>query len=144
MAELPEPTPYTAADAMAQLPEWYEVQQKLKKLRAYEIQLRNKIFGVLFPNWVEGVNRIVLPDQYRLKAECELSRKVIEELLDSHKTAFRKAKIKSEELIEWKPHLILKGYRVLTEDQRKVFDEVLEIKESTPSLSIEPPATKKE
>lgn len=141
MVAISEPE-YTADTALAELAAWYTMQQDLRKLRASEILMRQRIFGKLFPKPKEGTNTYDLPDDYKLKGIHQLYREVDEAQLAPHEKEFTKAKIDTEELIEWLPHLKVKGYRKLTDKQRKVFDQVLVIKDGMPSLSIKAPGEK--
>ena len=58
------------------LQEWYRLSAELKKLRAAEITLRKKIFGIAFPDPREGTNNFEIGDGYVLKATHTLNRDV--------------------------------------------------------------------
>ena len=49
--------------------------------------------------------------------------------------------ISPEQLVKWKPELVLKAYRNLTNEQKEVFNECLVIKDGSPSLEIVLPAS---
>lgn len=135
MAEIPQPT----LDQKT-LEHWWKLQEKLRKLKAEEAQLRRSIFGLAFPDPKEGTNNYELDDGYVLKGGHTITRTVDKASLDIHKEALKGAKIPVAKLVEMKPSLVKSEYNRLSDEQRKVFDECLTIKPGSPSLSIELPA----
>lgn len=138
MVSIPPEPEYTREQALADLRPWYELQEELRALQVREILLRKKIFEKLFPNPSEGANsleideedveHIGLPAGTVVKSDYTFSYKVDDAALDGHKKAFAAAKIKTDELIDWKPELRLTPYRKLNAKQKKLFDEVIEAK----------------
>jgi len=130
--------------------QWYELVDKLKKIKTAEMILRLKIFKHYFPEPKEGVNTFVLPDSYLLKGDYSYDRNVDEAALVTLTPMLQDKGINLDVLIRRKPELALKEYRTLEKDQTeegvqklRLFDQCLIIKPSTPSLKIvDPPKPK--
>lgn len=145
MVEIPE-NQVTAAD----LAEWYKLTEDLAALKAKESLLRPRIYRHFFPNPVEGTNTYILPDKYQLKAVRKIDRKVDEASMHAFKapqpdkniSKFEEVEINADELFKTKFELVTSAYRKLSEDQRKVVDQVLIIKDGSPQLDIIPPSTR--
>jgi hypothetical protein len=131
MAEVPE-NEVTQQD----LAVWYDLQQELKRVKAKEILLRKKIFGNAFPSPDEGTNSFPLNDGYVLKGKYSLQRDIDQGAFDAIKDKLRETKVNPDLLVQYKPSLVLREYRKLTEDQQLLFDECLIIKPGSPSLEI--------
>ena len=127
---------------MQDLFDWYEVQRQLATLKDREMSLRKKIFKGKFPTPKEGTNQVDLDAGYVLKGVYVINRGVDEAALTTLTPVFAEAGIKVPDLISRKPELVIKPYRALTDDQRKMFDQCLVIKEGTPSLEITMPKRK--
>lgn len=125
------------------LADWFTQKVQLAKLRVSEMLLRKKIFNGYFPTPKEGANNHTLPDNYILKATHVVDRKIDEPMLVALWDDLVAEGINMNALIVKKPELVMKAYRELTEEQRKKFDQVLIIKDGSPSLEIVPPSTKK-
>ena len=123
--------------------EWYKLQDQLKKLKASEMLLRQRIFRGLFPNPVEGTNSYPLPENWVLKAKYPITRNVDIGSFQAMRERFAAAGVLADSLVEYKPSLVLGEYRTLTEEQRQLFDQCLEIKPGSPSLEIVLPAKAK-
>jgi len=115
---------------------WYQLQQELEKVKTAELQLRNKIFNYYFKDPKVGTNNQELSDGWILKGQYKLNYKIDEAMLTTRAQQFREAGIAIEQVVKAKPEFVKKGYDALTDEQRKLFDEVLEIKPGTPSLEI--------
>lgn len=149
MVEIPE-NAVTEKD----LADWYLLTEQLSKLKAAEALLRPRIYKHFFPDPVEGTNTYILPDKFQLKAVRKIDRKVDEasmfafrapevvEGVTSNSSRFEQADIKADELFKPKYELVTSAYRKLTDEQRKVVDQVLIIKDGSPQLDITPPSTK--
>lgn len=122
---------------------WYKMQEELKKLRAAEMLLRKKIFGAYFPDPREGTNSAPLADGWVLKGTYGLDRQVDTGALGAMRELFTEAHISVDALVEYKPSLVMRNYRTLTEEQRNLFDRALVVKPSSPSLEIVLPAKAK-
>lgn len=137
MVEIPE-NEVTVADISA----WYKAAAELAKLKAYESMLRHKIAKARFPSIKEGTNSSPLDDGYLLKAKHQINRDVDFASFVSNKPRFLEKLIKVDEIIKYKPELVLSEYRTLTEEQRQMFDECLIIKPGATSLEITLPKKK--
>lgn len=122
--------------SQADLAEWYKLQDELAKIKTKEMLLRTKIFKFCFPTAEEGVNDYQLPDDYVLKGTRKIQRDVDIGSLNALKKEFNEQQIPVDSLIRWKPELVVKEYRTLTDEQRLFFDQALIIKDSAPSLEI--------
>ncbi len=130
------PNTVTEADLNA----WYAAQAALNKAKAAELLLRLKIFGHYFPHPVEGTNTVELPAvagvPYALKAVHTINRKVDEALLTVSLENLRKT-LPMDTLIKRTPELVISAYRLLTAEEAKLMDTVMDVKPGTPSMKIE-------
>jgi hypothetical protein len=134
------------------LEEWYRLKEQLASVKASEMLLRQKIYKGLFIDPKEGTNSVPLGnDGWLIKAKRVINRDVDQAALQ-HSMAIDEATkmsrlsangIHVEQLIKWTPELVTKAYRLLTEEQVKIFDEVLIIKDGSPSLEIVLPTSAK-
>lgn len=134
------------------LEEWYKLKEQLASVKSAEMMLRLKIYKGLFVAPKEGTNTVPLgSDGWVIKAKRVIQRDVDQAALQ-HSMAVDEATkmsrlssngIHVEQLIKWSPELVTKAYRLLTEEQVKIFDEVLIIKDGSPSLEITLPASAK-
>jgi hypothetical protein len=131
MTDIP-PNPVTVAD----LSEWYRLNEELKKIKGKEMLLRQKIFGGLFIAPREGTNNLGLNAGYVLKGTHTINRTVDPAALDAMTEKFAEEGIFTDQLIERKPTLKISAYRELTEEQRQVFDQCLVVKDGAPALEI--------
>ena len=134
MAPIPA-NPVTQED----LNTWSEMVKQLAALKAAESLLRGKIFKGMFPNPVEGTNKVPLAQGWILLATYPIARKVDLATLVAKAPALREAGIVVENVIKHTPELIISAYRGLTEDQRNLLDQVMEIKPGSPQMKIELP-----
>ncbi len=118
------------------LNEWYRLAQELDHIKAAEMLLRKKVYATYFKAPAEGTNKTPLTAGWVLKAQCIINRKPDKALLATHKADFEAHGIPVDALIEYKPELKISEYRKLTDEQRKEFDAVLDIKEGSPQLEI--------
>jgi hypothetical protein len=131
MAKIPENT-VTQDD----LNKWSQLQTQLGLLKAEEALLRSKIFKAAFPNPVEGTNTYPLSQGWVLKATYPISRKCDVASLVALAPELREAGIKLEDVVRYKPELAVGEYKKLTDEQRHLFDRVLEIKPGSPQMEI--------
>jgi len=145
MADLAPVTEPTTAD----IAEWYKIQDQLAKLKATESMLRSRLAKHFFPNPTEGSkeNKHPLNDGTGaiLQMDHKVNRKVLSPELD-----VLKAKIDAEgsnlpklpfsKLVKYTPELVKAEYNKLTAEERKLFDEALEIKDGMPDLKVVIPA----
>jgi hypothetical protein len=130
------PNTVTAEDMSS----WYQMQEQLKKLKAAEMLLRQKIFGFYFPAPKEGINTIPLDAGWVLKGKHTISREVDPGAFGALKEQFLKAGIAADSMVQYKPSLFMKEYRTLTEEQMHLFDQCLIVKPGSPALEIVLPA----
>lgn len=118
---------------------WYKYQQELANIKSKEWDLRNKIYQGLFEKPVEGTNNYVLPDGWVLKATRTVNRSIDEPAMEAMRKGLAKAGIVLDDLIERKPTLKISAYRKLTDEQRRMVDCFLVIKDGAPSMKIQLP-----
>lgn len=107
----------------------------LKPAQAREMEIRRQLAPYFFPNPVEGTQHVE-KDGFEVALKHTLTRKLDEAAL-SHvmpqlPEEFRNVGV----LINYKPALVMDGYRALNDDQRLIFDEALTISEGAPNLEI--------
>jgi hypothetical protein len=127
------------ANAVTQedLNQWSELQKQLGALKSAEMLLRIKIFKGLFPAPVEGTNSIPLGTEgWVIKAKYSINRKPDVALLTARVAELRAAGIVVEDVIRNVPELATGEYRKLTEEQRNLLDQVMEVKPGSPALEI--------
>ena len=132
MTKIPE-----NAVTQADLDAWSEMAQKLAALKSAEMLLRVKIFKGLFPNPVEGTNSVPLGTEgWQIKAKYPINRKPDVALLTARAQELREAGIPLDSVIRAVPELSTTEYRKLTDEQRHLLDQVMEIKPGSPSIEI--------
>lgn len=119
--------------------EWYALQNQMREIKEREMELRRKIFAFYFQDAVEGTNKLEMQDGYVLNAKRVINRSVDKGSLVSLTPELQAAGIKVDDLVEWKPSLKISAYRKLTEAQTQLFDQVLVVKDGSPSLEIVAP-----
>jgi hypothetical protein len=134
-------------DVMQQnLQRWALLQKEIRALAEAmapiveeEKMLRALIVSVAFPKETEGTHDIDLANGWKLKAALKLDRKVDEAALPAVVAQLQKMQVNADVLLRVKHEVEVKQYRQLTEEQRKVFDQMLTIKPQTPTLELVPP-----
>jgi hypothetical protein len=130
----PEPT-------LAELREWEAVQIRMDIDKAREMELRKKIAAFYFPDPKEGTNSAPFPhaEGWVVKLNHKISRKLDMPLLTTNTEKFNEAKIPLASLVVPKYELSMKVYNTLTDEQKKLFEVVLESKPGAPSVEIVKP-----
>lgn len=123
----------------ADIERWYIVQEQLSKLKNEEQLLRQKIFNGMFPDPKEGTNSVDLADGFVIKGKRVINRTVDEAAFKSSIEELAKNGIATDQIVKFKPELVIKEYRTLTDKQRSLFDFVLIIKDGMPGLEIMQP-----
>lgn len=118
---------------------WYLLQEQLAKVKEEEMELRKKIFGSFFPAPKEGTNKQDLTDGWVIKGTHVITRKVDLPTWTNMQAILKEKGLPVDNLIKNVPELVTGVYRTLTAEQRLLFDEVLIIKEGSPSLEIVKP-----
>lgn len=127
----------------ADLIEWDRLQEELKRIKTAEMLLRQKIFAAYFPTPKEGTNDAPLAAGWVLKGKYTINREVDPGALGALRPQLVEAGIKADDLVQYKPSLVLKEYRTLTAEQAQLFDQVLIVKPGSPALEIVLPAKAK-
>lgn len=135
MTDIPE-NAVTVQDLHA----WYEMQEQLKKLKAAEMLLRKKLFGHYFAAPKEGTNTAPLADGWVLKGKHTITRDVDLGALTTLTPTLHERGIRVDQLVQYKPSLVMLSYKTLTEEERCFFDQVLIVKPGSPALEIVLPA----
>ena len=145
MTQVPE-NEVTQAD----INKWYELQAQLKSIKASEMLLRTKIYKGLFKDPKEGTNTIPLAEGWVMKARRVIQRDIDIAALTINSanpelgpSRLELAGINVASLVKWKPELVLKNYRELTDEQKLIFNDCLVIKDGSPALEIVLPAKNK-
>ena len=134
MAKIPKVT-------IKDLEKWYELNAKLKLLKMEESLLRKRVFAHYFPDPVEGTNTFDgLAKGYVIKGKRTINRNVDAASLTAIMPELREADINADTLVEWKPSLMLKAYRKLSDNERGLFDQALIIKDGSPAMEVVKPA----
>ncbi len=132
MTQIPA-NPVTQAD----LNEWSALHAQLSALKSAEMLLRMKIFKGLFDAPVEGTNTLPLGTEgWVIKAKYPINRKPDVALLVAKAQEMRELGIPVDSLIKSVPELVTTEYRKLSDEQRNVFDQILDIKPGSPALEI--------
>ena len=129
-------------DKMELLSKWNEVQESLRQAKEAEAELRKAVISEFFanvPQDAEGTFSLPLGGGYKLKSQYKLARKINAEALNEMREQIEAAGVRLDEVIHWTPVLRMAAYNTLTLDQRQVFNEVIESKQSIPVLKIEAP-----
>ena len=127
---------------LAMLKEWDETKTRIAAVAIdveNEMKLRKQIFALAFPTPKEGVNTADLPGNWKIKGTYKLDRKVDEAALPAVQAQLREQGINPDPLIKFKPEVVTKDYRALTEDARKIFDQAITTKPASPTVELVAP-----
>ena len=133
-------------DKMELLSKWHEAQESLKQAKEAEADLRRAVISEFFsqvPEDAEGTFSLPLGGGYKLKSQYKLARKVNAEALQKLKADLEANGVDVDALVHWTPSVVLGQYRTLSMEQKQLFDEVIESKQSIPLISIEAPKPQK-
>lgn len=142
------PTP-KAEITLADVMEWHKLKEELDRVRSAEMLMRKKICAAMFPAPHEGTNRasadafMAVPGWDFVLAH-KIERKIDPAGLSAMDEALTDAMISVDRLVQRKPELVIREYRALTDEQRRIFDACLIIKPGSPQLSLEARAKKKD
>jgi len=125
------------AELSAQIAEWTKLKAWLDKAKDRENELRLIIAKAAVPAPAEGMNTVYLGD-FEVKVGQPINRTIDLQLLDG---VMNQLPAESNArnigvLIEYKPKLILDGFRALNDTERKIFSQALTEKPGTPTLDI--------
>ncbi len=133
--------PCTDATLPPEIQEWKQITAWLETAKDREMVIRKKIAAAFFPKPTEGVNRCLtelggLP--FEIALDFKITRKLDEAVLDAtmgqlpEDSPYRQPGV----LIAYKPSLVLKSFRTLPDDQRRIFSAALTETPGAPSLEI--------
>lgn len=122
--------------------EWEAAKAALAKAQAREILLRQRIFKAYFPTPKEGVNNYDLGSGITLKGDYKINRTLDDAAFDTSKAMFKEQGIPVDDVVKAKPTLVVKEFKLLTDEQHAIFDVVVTIKPGTPALEINRPKAK--
>jgi hypothetical protein len=119
---------------------WESASLRLEAAKAEEAVLRKQVIEAAFNRLEVGTNKRELVPGIVLSA---VLKQTIAAERDSDKTytsfihhmSYLPGDVR-EELVTWKPEISMSAYKRLTDDQRKIVDHVVVIKDATPSLSV--------
>lgn len=144
MVEIPQDE-VTAVD----IADWYTLKQELGRLKAKEALLRMRIFRAFFKDPKEGMNNFELSKLgdttgALLKATHVINREVDIGAMDALRAAtsaegYNGPKLDFGKLLRFKPEVVTKEYRTLTDEERHLFDTALVIKPGSPTVDVEIP-----
>lgn len=121
-------------DYLQALARWEQLKATLAAVKDEEAALRKALFDATFPNPTEGVNTFALPDGRTIKGTYKITRKVLEE---KFKGVLKKMGFTEKHAPVKVAHTLVKAsYDLLSEENRKAFDECLEIKPGAPTFEI--------
>lgn len=128
----------------ADLATWFKMSEELTKLKVAESLLRKRLFDHFFKDPKEGTNDYPLDEGYVLKGQRIVNRKVVEADLEALKDAIRAdgsnlPKLPINKLVKYKVELVKSEYNKLSDEDKKIFDRALEIKDGSPSMDIVKP-----
>ena len=123
----------------ADLEQWFMLADQLKKIKAEEMVLRQRIFDTYFPAPMEGTNTATLPDGFALKGKYTVNREVDIAAFTANRAYFQETGIPMDSMVQFKPSLVLSAYRTLTAEQAQLFDQCLIVKPGSPALEIVQP-----
>lgn len=158
------------ADGMGALAEWFRLRDHIAAVAAplveKERKARKRLFSHFFPSPTEGTNTFDLPDGFELKGTYPIDRTVDAEVVavlrnlricDLEPGMIRDLHLEGQDpaapvldvmhlsvdpLLKWEPKLVVKPYKQLTAEQRKLFDRCLSSKPGSLTLEVKPKSTR--
>ena len=129
----------------------YELQEQLATLKSTESMLRRRIGDHFFPTPTEGSKENKYPLAQLgdntgaiLQMDHKINRTVLEpelavlktKITESQGTDAPLSKLPFNKLVKYKPELVKAEYNKLTDEEKKLMDEALNIKPGMPEVSI--------
>ena len=140
------------ANRDAKILAWQDAVKTLAAAKEAEATLRKEVLGDCYgfnPEALrEGTENVELGNGYKLKAVFKISYTFnnaedgVDKALSKIEKAGTEGAFIAERLVRWKPELSVTEYKKLPEKFKKLIDEVLVTKESTPSLELVAPKSK--
>lgn len=130
------------------LAEWQAAKTALDAAKEAEMQLREQVGKLAFPNPTEGTQSLDLGDGWSIKLVHKMnytlaSNDEVDDALTRISNMNNEGKFLAERIVSWKPSLSLSEYRELEPQYKSVIDKVLTIKPAAPTLEIKPPKAAK-
>lgn len=144
---------YVQGDITALLQLWQAKYAELENAKAAEMGLRKAVFEVQFPDAKEGTQRVAIGNGWFLKAVYPMNYRLDGDKTEGVQEAIAKlgakAEVVGDRLVNWKPELSIKEYRLLEKQElsdieqqiKKLIDGVLTVKPGAPQLELEEPKT---
>lgn len=121
--------------------EWAKASNELKELKVKEALLRTQVFGTVFKQPNEGVNKEPIANGWQLKADYKYNRRVDEATLQA---ALKKLPVGTEDkVIRYKPELKMREYKALLASHKEVLDHAIITTPGAAALELVPPKEKK-
>ena len=140
------------ANRDAKILAWEAAVKALAAAKDAEAALRKEVLAEAFafdPEALrEGTENFELGNGYKLKAVFKISRNLnneneaVDKLLSKIEKTGPEGAFIAERLVKWKPELSVSEYKKLPEKFKKLFDEVVTLKEAMPALELVVPKSK--
>ena len=133
-------TPVKSRDEL--LIEWQEAKKQLDHYKEVEKQLRDQISESVFPDKQIGTNTVELGNGWKAKLVAGQTFNVTgsyDEVMDVEEKLPERI---SELLFKWSAKLDKRTYDSLPDDEKRLVNEVITIKDKAPTFSIVPPKVK--
>lgn len=133
----PTIAPVVPAEILTLVSEWQKASEWIKAAVKSEQELRAKLFAHFFPNPTEGTNNF-LGAGIQVKGVRKVNRTLDKAALDSVMPQLSEQWRTLGEgcLIRYEPEFSLSVFKSMPDDQRKIFEQALSIKDGTPTLEI--------
>lgn len=117
--------------------DWWAASQALDALKVRELALRVELFKRQFPSPVEGSaeNKVPLGGGYILQADHKINRNVDEAVVSALMKGDNTRPL-AEKVFRYKPELVLKAFRDLSDEEKKIVADAVTEKPGTPALKI--------
>jgi len=128
----------------ADLQKWYDTSEKAAVLREQEMELRKALVTEYMPDAKEGTNTLGLGFGKVLKVTVPVTRAVDDAQLDAlKKVAAAEGRVSvlalCDVIFNYRPSLAVGEWKDLTDDERKLFADVVTEKPGAPGVKIETP-----
>lgn len=127
--------PALAPEVKAKIAKRAQIQEWLKTGKSEEMELRTELATLFVPTPREGTNN-VQGQGFAVKLTHKVTRTLDEAALDAVMPQLPEHLRIVGHLISYKPVFSMDVYRTLTDDERKIFDQALTIKDGAPELEI--------
>jgi hypothetical protein len=119
------------------LANWCELKRVSALYKEQESEARAAVVKAFFGTLGEETKEL-LTSGVLLTATGKINRRIDEAALDAVMKEMPTNFQRAGALIDWKPVLVTKGYKLLTKQHRKVFEQALILTPGTPTLDITP------